>query len=32
MKCEREDFPPKRFHADTKQEFKELLNKLAGAE
>lgn len=31
MKCERGDFRPKRFHAGTKQGFKEVLNKLAGA-
>lgn len=31
MKCERGDFRPNRFHAGTKQDFKEVLNKLAGA-
>lgn len=31
MKCERGDFRPKRFHAGTKQDFKKVLNKLAGA-
>lgn len=29
MKCERGDFRPKRFHAGTIQDFKEVLNKLA---